>query len=41
MENPNGTNEHLDKLNILHFKGEADLYIDVNFLEMDSLKLIF
>lgn len=29
---PNGTNEHLDKLNILHLKGEADLYIDVNFL---------
>lgn len=38
---PNGTNEHLDKLNILHLKGEADLYIDVNFLRMDSIQTDF
>lgn len=33
---PAGTNEHLDKLNILHLKGEADLYIDMNHLRIDS-----
>ena len=38
---PNGTNEHLDKLNILHLKGEADLYIDVNFLRIDSTQTDF
>lgn len=33
---PNGTNEHLDKLNIYHLTGDADLYIDMNCLSMDS-----
>lgn len=33
---PDGTNEHLDKLNILHLKGNADLYIDMNCLKVDS-----
>lgn len=33
---PDGTNEHLDKLNILHLKGNADLYIDMSCLKVDS-----
>lgn len=32
-----GTNEHLDKLNILHLKGEADLYIDLSYLSVDTV----
>ena len=34
---PDGTNEHLDKLNILHLKGEADLYIDLSYLSVDTV----
>lgn len=33
---PDGTNEHLDKLNIMHLNGKADLYIDLNYLKIDS-----
>ncbi|MBR4996297.1 MAG: hypothetical protein IKY84_00270 [Bacteroidaceae bacterium] len=31
---PNGTNKHLDKLNIFHLTGEADLYIEMNHLDL-------
>ena len=31
---PNGTNEHLDKLNIFHVTGDADLYIEMNHLDL-------
>jgi len=31
---PNGTNSHLDKLNIFHLKGDADLYIEMNHLDL-------
>lgn len=33
---PDGTNKNLDKLNILHLTGNADLYIDMNYLKIDS-----
>lgn len=38
---PDGVNEHLDKLNILHLTGEADLYIDMSSLRMDSIHTDF
>lgn len=31
---PNGTNSHLDKLNIFHLTGEADLYIEMNHIDL-------
>lgn len=31
---PNGTNTHLDKLNIFHVTGDADLYIEMNHLDL-------
>lgn len=34
---PDGANEHLDKLNIFHLKGEADLYIDLSYLSVDTM----
>lgn len=29
---PNGTNKHFDKLNVVHLKGSADLYIELKYL---------
>lgn len=35
---PDGTNIYLDKLDVFHLTGTADLYIDMQYLTMDSLK---
>lgn len=35
---PNGTERHLDKLNIFHVNGDADLYINMKNLRVDSLR---
>ncbi len=35
---PDGTNTFLDKLDIYHISGSADLYIDMQYLTMDSSK---
>lgn len=35
---PNGTERHLDKLNMFHIKGDADLYINMTNLHLDFLK---
>lgn len=35
---PDGTNVYLDKLDVFHLTGTADLYIDMQYLTMDSAK---
>ena len=35
---PDGTNMFLDKLDVFHITGSADLYIDMQYLAMDSSK---
>lgn len=35
---PDGTNVYLDKLDVFHITGSADLYIDMQYLTMDSAK---
>lgn len=35
---PDGTNLYLDKLDVFHITGSADLYIDMQYLTMDSAK---
>ncbi len=38
---PDGTNMFLDKLDVFHITGSADLYIDMQYLAMDSSKTDF